>query len=148
MSALTIVPLDLAEANALVEQWHRHHKPVVGHKFSIGCAESERVCGAAIVGRPSGRRMDDGWTLEVLRCVTDGTRNACSMLYSAAWRCARAMGYRKLITYILKSENGASVRAAGWKVVGETPGRSWNVPSRPRVDKHPLEPRLRFEVSA
>lgn len=145
---LAIVPLDLAEANALVAQWHRHHKPTVGHKFSLGVAEGERICGAAIVGRPSGRRLDDGWTLEVLRCVTDGTRNACSMLYSAAWRVARALGYRKLITYVLKSETGASVKAAGWKCVGETTGRSWNVPSRPRVDKHPLEPRLRFEVAS
>lgn len=145
---LTIVPLDLAEANALVARWHRHHKPTVGHKFSIGVADGERVCGAAIVGRPVGRRMDDGWTLEVLRCVTDGTKNACSALYAASWRAARAMGYRKVITYVLSTETGASVTAAGWKCVGTTPGRSWNVKTRPRVDKHPTIPKFRFEVSA
>lgn len=140
------MPLDLDEANALVEQWHRHHKRVVGHKFSIGVADGERVCGAAIVGRPVGRRMDDGWTLEVVRCVTDGTKNACSALYAASWRTARAMGYRKVITYVLSTETGDSVKAAGWKCVGSTPGRSWNVPSRPRVDKHPTIPKLRFEM--
>jgi hypothetical protein len=144
---IEIVPLDLREANALVEQWHRHHRPVVGHKFSLGAAVDGQVVGAAIVGRPTGRRMDDGWTLEVTRCVTDGTPNACSALYSAAWRAARAMGYRRVITYVLARENGASVKAAGWKLVGTTPGRSWNVQTRPRVDKHPLEPRFRFEVS-
>lgn len=145
---LSIVPLDLAEANALVVQMHRHHGKTIGHKFSLGCADGERICGAAIVGRPVARHLDDGWTLEVLRLVTDGTKNACSMLYAAAWRVARALGYRKCITYVLASETGDSVRAAGWREVGSTPGRSWSVPSRPRVDKHPTVPKLRFEVSA
>lgn len=146
---LQIIPLDLAEANALVERWHRHHRPVVGHRFSIGVAnEGGAIVGAAIVGRPVGRRVDDGWTVEILRCVTDGTPNACSALYAAAWRAARAMGYRKAITYVLSTETGDSVKAAGWKCVGSTPGRSWNVPTRPRVDKHPLQPRLRFEACA
>ena len=144
---MNIVPLDLAEANALVEQWHRHHGKTIGHKFSLGVEVDGRVCGAAIVGRPVARHLDDGWTLEVLRCVTDGTKNACSPLYAAAWRAARSMGYRRLVTYILASETGTSVKAAGWKCVGSTPGRSWSVPSRPRVDKHPTVPKLRFEVS-
>lgn len=142
------MPLDLAEANALVEQMHRHHGKTVGHKFSLGCADGERICGAAIVGRPVARHLDDGWTLEVLRLVTDGTKNACSMLYAASWRTARALGYRKCITYVLATENGASVAAAGWKMVGSTHGRGWDTPRRPRVDKHPLIPKLRFEVSA
>jgi hypothetical protein len=153
--SLTIVPIDFDEANALVAQWHRHHKPTVGHKFSLGVAvpNSDRIpglkiVGAAIVGRPVARGLDDGWTLEVLRCVTDGTKNACSALYAASWRVARALGYRKLVTYVLASESGVSVRAAGWKQVGTVTGRSWNVPSRPRVDKHPTVPKLRFEVSA
>lgn len=145
---LAIIPLDLDEANALVAQLHRHHKPVVGHKFSIGVAAGDNVVGAAIVGRPVGRGMDDGWTLEVTRCVTDGTPNACSALYAAAWRAARAIGYRRVITYVLGTESGTSVKAAGWKCVGSTPGRSWNVPTRPRVDKSPLVPKLRFEISA
>lgn len=148
MSKLSIVPLTLADANALVEQWHRHHGRTIGHRFSIGCAEGERLCGAAIVGRPVARHLDDGFTLEVNRLVTDGTPNACSILYAAAWRASRAMGYRKLITYILDSEPGASLTAAGWKCVGSVRGRSWDTPTRLRVDKHPTQGKLRFEVSA
>lgn len=146
--SLTIVPLDLAEANALVEQMHRHHGKTVGHKFSVGVADGERVCGAAIVGRPVARHLDDGWTLEVLRLVTDGTKNACSALYAACWRVARSLGYRKVITYVLATETGDSVRAAGWRCVGQTAGGSWNVPSRPRVDKSPTILKFKFEISA
>jgi len=100
------------------------------------------------VGRPVARRSDDGWTLEVTRLCTDGAPNACSFLYAAAWRATRALGYRKLITFTLPSEGGASLRAAGWRLVGSTPGRSWSVPSRPRVDKHPLQTKLRWEATA
>lgn len=102
----------------------------------------------AIVGRPVARRAQDGWTLEVNRCCTDGTRNACSMLYGAAWRAARALGWRKLITYTLPEEGGASLRGAGWKCIGEAGGGSWNVPSRPRVDLHPTQMKLKWEMSA
>lgn len=144
---LCSIPLDLDEANAFVAQHHRHHKPVVGHKFSIGATLGDEVVGAVIVGRPVSRRLDDGLTLEVTRLCTDGTRNACSFLYGAAARAAFALGYKRIGTYILKSEPGISLTAAGWRLVGETPGRSWSVPSRPRVDTHPLEPRLRFELS-
>lgn len=110
---LEVCPMTLREANAYVEQYHRHHGPVVGHKFSIGLSDGEKIVGVAIVGRPVARHLDDGWTLEVNRLCTDGTRNACSMLYAAAWRAARAMGYKRLVTYILDTENGASLRAAG-----------------------------------
>ena len=106
---LEVCPITLKEANAFVEQYHRHHKPVVGHKFSIGCTDGEKIVGVAIVGRPVSRYLDDGWTLEVNRLCTDGTKNACSMLYAAAWRAARAMGYHKLITYILENEKGEEV---------------------------------------
>lgn len=116
---LEICPMTLKEANAYVEQHHRHHKPVVGHKFSIGCSDGEKIVGVAIVGRPVARHLDDGWTLEVNRLCTDGTRNACPMLYAAAWRAARAMGYKRLVTYILESESGVSLKAAGWKCVGQ-----------------------------
>jgi len=144
---LTIVPLHLDEANELVSRWHRHHKPTLSHKFSIGVADdSGAVVGALIAGRPVARRNDNGWTLEVLRVSTDGTANACSALYGAAWRCAKAMGYKRLITYTLPSESGASLRGAGWKLVGSTPGRSWSVKSRPRVDKHPLGQKLIWEA--
>lgn len=144
---LAPVPITLKEANAFVERHHRHHKPVVGHKFSIGAALGNEIVGVVIVGRPVSRRRDDGLTLEVTRLCTDGSRNACSFLYGAAARAAFALGYKRIGTYILHSETGASLRAAGWRLIGETPGRSWSVPSRPRVDTHPLEPRLLFETS-
>jgi hypothetical protein len=146
-SKLTIIPCTLTEANYFVEQHHRHHKPVVGHKFSIAVMdETNKIRGVAIVGRPVSRILDDGWTLEVNRVATDGCPNACSSLYAAAWRATRAMGYRKLITYTLTSESGASLRAAGWKIVAQTKGGSWNCPSRPRIDTHPTEPKLRWEI--
>lgn len=144
---LEIVPCELDEANVFVAVHHRHHKPVVGHRFSIAAAVGHKVVGVAIVGRPTARRLNDGWTLEVTRLATDGTKNACSALYAAAWRAARAIGYRRVVTFTLSTEPGTSLQAAGWKVVGTTPGRSWSVPSRPRIDKHPLQPRLRWEIN-
>jgi len=144
---LEIVPIDLAEASAFITEHHRHHKPPVGHKFSLGCAEGEKVVGVATVGRPVSRHLDDGWTLEVNRLCTDGTKNACSMLYAAAWRVAKNMGYRKLITYILDTESGVSLTAAGWTCIGKRGGGSWSVPSRPRVDKFPTQAKLLFEVA-
>lgn len=145
---LEIVPMELVDANAFVELHHRHHSSVVGHRFSMGATDEDGdLRGVAIVGRPVARALDGGWTLEVTRLCSDGCPNACSALYAAAWRATKALGYRKLITYTLDTEPGSSLRAAGWKVVGETPGRSWSVPSRPRVDKHPLQPRLRWEAS-
>lgn len=131
---LTITPITLREANAFVAEHHRHHKPVPGAKFAIAVSHNGTVHGVAIVGRPVARMSDDGWTLEVNRCCTDGTRNACSMLYGASWRVAKAMGYRKLITYTLPEEGGASLRGAGWKCIGLRGGGNWNVPSRPRID--------------
>lgn len=138
LSRFGLVPISLAEANAFVLQHHRHHKPVVGHKFSLGAALGDDIVGVVIVSRPTARRIDDGLTLEVTRLATNG----------AAWRATRALGYGKLVTFTLESEPGTSLKAASWKLVGTTPGRSWSVPSRPRVDKHPLQPRLRWEVSA
>ena len=144
---LTVVAIELGEANAFIEQYHRHHGKVVGHKFSIGATLGDKIVGVAIVGRPVARMRDDGLTLEVTRLCSDGTRNACSFLYGACARATMALGFRRIGTYILASENGASVKAAGWRLVGETPGRSWSVPSLPRVDKHPLQSRLLFEIA-
>jgi hypothetical protein len=129
-----VTPITFEEANAFVAVHHRHHAPVVGCKFCIGVSDGVTVVGVAIVGRPVSRRQDDGWTLEVNRVATDGARNACSMLYGAAWRAAKALGYRRLITYTLPQEGGASVRAAGWKLIGERRSGNWNVASRPRID--------------
>ena len=131
---LMLTPINLDEANAFVAVHHRHHKPVPGAKFAVAASVGERVVGVAIVGRPVARMTDDGWTLEVNRCCTDGTRNACSFLYGAAWKAAKALGYRRLITYTLPEEGGASLRGAGWSLIGMRGGGNWNVPSRPRVD--------------
>lgn len=146
---LDIVPLPLDEANAFVARHHRHHVPVVGHKFSLGVVdETGTIRGIAIVGRPVARSRDDGLTLEVTRVATDGCENACSALYGASWRATKALGYRRLGTYTLESEPGTSLRAAGWKVIHTVKGRSWSTPSRPRVDKHPLENKLLWEAPA
>lgn len=145
---LEIVPIFQDEAFAFIEQFHRHHKKPVGSVFQIALSDGEKIIGVAIVGRPVSRRLDDGWVLEVTRLCTDGTKNACSKLYSACWRVAKELGYRKLITYILSTETGTSLRAAGWKCIGERGGGSWNVPSRPRVDKHPTQKKIMFEIAA
>lgn len=142
------VRIDLAEANAFVVAHHRHHKAVVGHLFSIGAAIGDKIVGVAIVGRPVSRFRDDGLTAEVTRLCSDGTQNACSFLYGAAARASFALGFKKIGTYILASEPGTSLTAAGWRLIGETPGRSWSVPSRPRVDKHPLQKKMLFERTA
>lgn len=142
---LTLTPVSLRDTNAFVAARHRHHKPSRGHKFSIGCSRDGRLVGVAIVGRPVSRYLDDGYTLEVCRLCTDGTKNACSMLYGAAWRAARAMGYRKIVTYTLASEDGASLRAAGWNCVGLAGGLRWSGERKPEQDLYPAEMKLRYE---
>jgi len=145
---LTIVPLTLRAANDFVERTHRHHGAARGCKFSLAVVdEAGAVRGVAIVGRPTSRARDDGFTAEVTRLATDGCPNACSALYAAAWRAARAMGYLRMGTYILATEPGTSLRAAGWSMVGEVVGRSWSCPSRPRVDRHPLIDKQLWEVA-
>jgi len=142
---LTLIPVSLAQANEFVRQHHRHHKPVAGHKFSIGCAENGRLCAVAIVGRPVSRYLDDGFTLEVNRLCSDGTKNACSILYAAAARAARAMGYRKIITYTLDTESGASLRAAGWTNTGLAGGKAWTGSRRPAQPLYPAQMKYRYE---
>ena len=141
---LRLVPVSLRDANAFVAAPHRHHKPVVGHKFSIGCETKGRLAGVVIAGRPVSRHLDDGYTLEVTRLCTTGERNACSMLYSAA-RAAKAMGYRKIITYTLDTEDGASIRAAGWMCAGPAGGIRWTGQRRPAADLCPPQMKLRYE---
>ena len=145
-NSLQIVPVDFAEANAFVAKHHRHHGPVTGAKFSIAAARDGEIVGVVMVGRPVARMLDDGCTLEVNRLASDGTKNVCSLLYAAAWRAARSMGYQKLVTYILASEPGTSLRAAGWKCIGAAGGGSWGRGCRPRVDKHPLQEKIRYEA--
>jgi hypothetical protein len=151
---LSIVPVNLAEANAFVKEYHRHLGSLPGCKFCIGVARASLdtfgVVGVAIVGRPVARHLDDAWTLEINRLCTDGTKHAPSKLYAACWRASRAMGYRRLITYTLKAESGISLRASGFALVGERRARAgWDAPSRPRVD-HGVDgqERLLWEASA
>ena len=132
-------PISQADAFAFIRQHHRHHSVPVGALWWHGAHDDDGVLiGVAIVGRPVARRLDDGLTVEVTRLCTNGAHNACSMLYGAARRVAMDKGYRRVITYTLPEEGGASLRAAGWDYLGRTPGKSWSVKSRPREDKHPL----------
>lgn len=136
---LTIKPISLANANAYVEEMHRHHPKVQGHKFSIACYDNNRLCGVAIVGRPQGRFLDDGKTLEILRLCTDGTRNACSILYGRCARICKEMGYEKIITFILMSENGSSLKASGFtKEADNVGGLDWSKNNRYR-QRHEYE---------
>lgn len=142
---LEITPVSLKQANEFVTQYHRHHKASRGHKFSIGVCKNEKIVGVCICGRPVSRHLDDGKTLEVNRLCTDGTPNACSILYAAAWRAAQAMGYKKIVTYILESELGTSLKAAGYKCEGKAGGLEWNGRSKPRSeDQYPREMKTRW----
>lgn len=134
MGDLRIVPVSFADACGFITMWHRHHAPPQGCKYCQGVAdEADVLRGVAITGRPVSRMFDNGLTLEVTRSATDGTRNANSMLYAAAWQAAKALGYRRLVTYTQRGETGSSLKAAGWRVIAERPARTgWDTPSRPR----------------
>ncbi len=122
---MEIRPITFKEACTFVSLYHRHHKPTVGCKFSIGVYDNGTLVGVAICGRPVSRYLDDGLTCEINRLCTDGTYNACSMLYGACCRVAKAMGYKKVITYILQSENGASLKASNFTCEGTAGGTKW-----------------------
>jgi hypothetical protein len=144
---LTIVTITLGQAQEFVARVHRHHKPSIGHKWSIGVVDNTGTLrGVAMIGRPVARALDDGITLEVTRVATDGCRNACSILYGAARRAAKALGYARILTYTLAEEDGASLRAAGWVMTSSScGGGTWNNASRHRVDQHPLGLKKRWE---
>lgn len=130
---MEIRPISLAQANAFIIDKHRHHDKVQGHKFSIACYKGDKLVGVATVGRPVSRRLDNGQVLEVTRLCTDGTYNACSMLYSRCAKICKDMGYKKIITYILDTENGSSLKASGWRCEEKSAGGgSWSCQSRPR----------------
>ncbi len=134
---LTIKPITLREANMFVENYHRHHRSTQGQKFSIGVYEGDVLHGVAITGRPLSRYLDDGETLEVLRLCTDGTYNACSILYARCAKIAKDMGYKKIITYILEEEKGTSLKASGWKCEAENVGGgNWENCTRRNEDKY------------
>lgn len=147
--SLVIVPIGLRAANAFVGEEHRHHPPTRGHKFSVAVEDEGGLRGVAIAGRPVGRGLDDGRHLEVLRVATDGCPNACSALYGTAARAGVAMGYprHQILTYTLASEPGTSLKAAGWVPVALVSGRSWDCESRPRIDHHPTEDKIRWHAA-
>lgn len=145
---ISLRPVTITDAKAFVAAFHRHHRPPVGGLFAVGCEMDGDLVGVAIIGRPVARGLQDGYTAEVTRlAVPEGIPNACSMLYGAAWRACRALGYKRLVTYTLASESGGSLRASGWKEIGRVTGRPWSCPSRPRDDNHPLEDKIRWEAS-
>ena len=125
-------PIELKDANAYVDKLHRHHQPVVRDKYRIACENNGEIVGVVQAGRPKARMLQDGKTLEVVRLCTDGTKGVCSFLYSRAARIARELGYKKIITYILDSESGTSLKAAGWSKEADIRGHDWSCPSRPR----------------
>lgn len=143
---LKLTPLTLREANGLVGEWHRHHSLAVGHRWSIGVSVDGQLVGAVIVGRPVARMTPQYTVAEATRLVTNGHRNACSKLYAAAARAAEAMGFDEIQTFILRSEPGTSLRAAGWiEDQHESRGGDWNRPSRGgRRRDQPQEPKRRF----
>lgn len=145
-----IVPISLKEAKAFVARHHRHHKPPVSHKWSIGLAVGDQIVGVCMVGRPVSRILDDGWTLEINRlCVIPpdggGIRNAASMLLARARKIAGLFGYSRIITYTLPEEGGASLRGAGYRMIGTAGGGKWSRGARPRVDLHPTQQKIKWE---
>lgn len=145
---LTLVPTNLRSANAFVARLHRHHRPARGCICCVAVQDQAHVVrGVAIIGRPVARMLADGVTAEVIRVCTDGAPNAPSMLYGAARRAVTALGYRRLVTYTLPEESGASLRGAGWECLGEAGGGSWDRPSRARADGHPTGKKLKWQVT-
>ena len=146
---LKMKPITFKMANEYVRQYHRHHKQSVGCKFCLSVTNDNVLCGVAIVGRPVSRVLDDGYTIEVNRLCTDGTKNACSLLYSSAAKIAKSMGYKKIITYILETELGTSLKASGWIISGKTIGREWDTKSRRREHKKGVQliNKIRWEKS-
>lgn len=138
---LRLVPVTRDEAGEFIRRLHRHHDRPQGYRYAVGVATESALVGVATAGRPVARGLDDGLTIEVNRCCTNGYPNACSMLYGACWRAARALGYARAITYTQSGESGASLRAAGWRVDAELDARGgWNMPGRSRApDQHPTD---------
>lgn len=138
------VPLSQAQANEYVARYHRHHDPVRGDKFRVGASINGELAGVVQVGRPVARMLDDGKTVEVVRLCTNGEKDVCSFLYGKAARIAKELGYEKIITYILDTEPGTSLKAAGWIEEQKTKGGEWTRPSRKRATTAPTAPKRRY----
>lgn len=145
---LELIPVSLREANAYVVAHHRHHGRRRSCRFAVGLVRDGELVGVAIAANPVSPAQCDGRTIEVARSCTEGAKNANSMLCGAVWRAARAIGYRRMITYTLPEESGASLRAIGMREDGLTDGRGWNRPKRRREDSHPLGPKRRWVIEA
>lgn len=147
---IELKPITITQAKQFIAIHHRHHLPPQGALFAIGVCNKnnpDEYIGVATIGRPVARNLQDGYTCEVTRLCTDGSKNACSILYSASARAAKALGYKKIITYILSTESGHSLLASSWTPTNITRGGSWSSPTRLREDKHPLIPKIKFEKS-
>lgn len=142
---IEVLPCTIKEANYYIEKHHRHHKKVQGHRFSLKAVNKEEIVGVIVVGRPVARMTNQETVAEVTRLCTNGTKNVCSKLYSAAARVCKEMGFASIQTFILESETGISLIASGWKLAGVSGGGSWNRENRTRTDKHPTEKKLKFE---
>lgn len=154
---MIVRPCELRDAGEFVRKYHRHHKrPPQGHRFSLKAVENGAVIGVAIVGRPVGRGQQDGETVEITRLCTDGTPNAVSFLVGAVKRAARALGFKRLISYTLVEENGASWKASGMAQTGTTEGGPWSGTygepdlfypgGKPRGNDRPTGPKRRWEI--
>lgn len=141
---LKAIPLELKQANEFVDKLHRHHCSVHRDKFRVGAMKCGKFVGVVQVARPVSRILDDGETVEVVRLCSDGTKDVCSFLYAKAARIAKELGYSRIITYILESESGASLKASGWKLDGTTSGGAWDRPSRRRNTLAPTCPKKRY----
>jgi hypothetical protein len=145
---MKVVPLHLDQAKAFIRRHHRHSLPPVSGKFAIGAVNDDgELVGVAVCGRPVARMLDDGLTLEILRVCTDGSPNSGSFLYGRARRVASAMGYERVVTYTLKRESGASLRAAGARPTAALKPKEWTCPSRPRASQTVYrEPKIRWDL--
>ena len=143
----TEIPITLKDAWKFVNTHHRTHSTkAAGGLFAIAATQNTYIGGVVIVGRPSSRVLDNGWTAEVTRCCTIGQKNMCSFLYGKAWQATKAMGYKKLITYVLDDEPGTSLKACGWKKVWLTKGRKWSSDKTVRRNPHAIQDKYRWEI--
>ena len=148
MDKLELIPLSLKESNLFVTNFHRHNKKVQGAKYSLGASYNDQLVGVAIIGRPVARKLDDGFTAEVTRvCVLeDAPKNTNSFLYGRAWRVWQQMGGKRMVTYTLQEESGSSLKAVGWKILGETggwkEGKGWQ--TRPGREWQPVVGQMKF----
>ena len=129
---MNLQPISLREARQYIAENHRHSRAPQGWLFGVAAVDGGRIAGVGVAGRPVARMLQDGFTVEITRVCTDGSRNVCSLLYGALCRAAKALGYRCVITYTLATEPGSSVLASGFTRSGMVAADVWDRPARPR----------------